>query len=484
VTPTPNRDDSNNRPRSQRGLTRRSLIKGVSASVVAAATIDPRFATGGGAAPVPTRRERQSILVIGAGISGLAAAQRLQSLGASVTVIEARDRLGGRVFTDISLGVPIDLGASWLIGKNPVYELLTATNVSMAAPSDFEALDLFDQDGSPISTAALIGSATRAQFIESLIRRWNRHKHPDRSVGQLLDEFGALDGASGRDGRLTDYFLNLAFNLQYACRADQFSARQFSTYETQYGAEERFVRGGLSVAVELLGSGIDVRLGAPVRNIAVSDSNVTVRTDDETFTADRCIVSVPLGVLKQNNIEFIPRLPESVTRSVTTLGVGSFFKLAMRFERKFWNSNSQFIGVLAPAERRGNGQHAAFVDLSTAADAPVLVMFIGADLAEIFERKPLAEVTRFAMGQLRKVFGDQAIDPTSVVRSDWKTSAFSDGAYSYYGVGSGPDAIAQFSKVFEGRLTFAGEHTSATNFGTVHGAYNSGLEAADRLITR
>jgi polyamine oxidase len=464
-------------------VSRRSLLLAGSASLASA--LAPRFRAKADTAKVTSAGSKliKSAVVIGSGVSGLGAATRLKEAGVEVTVIEASGRVGGRVLTDNSLGVPIDLGASWLIGKNPVYRMLKNQNTKLSLPSDFDSVDLFAANGSRISTAEVLGATVRMRYIDRMVRRWNKHHETDVSVGKVLDRYGAVDGSSGIGRNVVDYFLNLALTLDYAAGADQFSARQYGTYTTQYGSEERFVPGGMSQVVTLMSSRLDIRLNTEVDSIEVTAAGVLVSAGAERFSADLCVVTVPLGVLKQRQIQFSPTFPDALLGSIDLLGVGSFFKLAMRFDSPFWNLDREFIGSVGNAQRFGGGEHVTFVNLSEVVGAPVLVMFLGSPYAEQFERGSLRSSTEFAVSRLRSIFGNRVPLPASVVRSDWTTSRYSGGAYSFYGVGSTPESIAQFHKVYQGRLTFAGEHTSATNFGTVHGAYDSGLAAADRILS-
>jgi monoamine oxidase len=452
-------------------LSRRSLLVAASASL-----FRPHFG-----ASAQSKRIG-SALVIGSGVSGLAAATRLKEAGVDVTIVEADERAGGRVQTDRSLGLPIDLGASWLIGKNPLYQLLLDQQTELSSPSNFESVDLFTANGSKVSTADAFSATIRMQYIDSLVRRWNKHQRADLSVAKVLDRFGAVDGSHGIQGDAVDYFMNLALTLNYAADADKLSARQYETYETQYGSEERFVPEGMSQAVDMLCRGLTICMNSEVHRIDVTAAGVSVWAGSQMFSADVCIVTVPLAVLKRRQIRFLPPLPEVLERSIDAHGVGSFFKLAMRFKAAFWNVEQEFVGSLGDAQSFGKGEHATFVNLSKVVGAPVLVMFLGSPLADRFERQSLKESTEFAMSRLRAIFGKRIAAPIGVTRSNWTTSRYSGGAYSFYAVGSTPQSIEEFHQVRQGRLTFAGEHTSVSNFGTVHGAYNSGIAAAERLL--
>ena len=189
-------------------------------------------------------------------------------------------------------------------------------------------------------------------------------------------------------------------------------------------------------------------------------------------------------MLKKRAIHFTPTLPGSITDAIEGLIFGRFYKLAMTFEDVFWDNDTDLFVSVAEPGRYGSGSHASFFNLNRSHRVSALVMTAGADFANSLETDGPAQATTVAMQRLRTIYGSGIPDPVQVVANQWATSPYTGGSYTHFGVGTTHDDMAAFNNIIEGRLTFAGEHTAARHFATVHGGYLSGLAAATRLCTQ
>lgn len=422
---------------------------------------------------------RRSVVVIGAGIAGMTAAQSLVRAGHDVTVLEARDRVGGRIQTDNRWGAPVDLGAAWMHGHNPVWAALDSEGVSWAAETDFGSVALFDHDGSRVSTLAAALPALRAEAIFPALERAASRLHADRSVADLLDEIGAGEGFSGRSARLLDFMMYAAIHQEFAIPPEQLSALQLPDYFS-YPGPEYLPSEGMGVVWPALGLELPVQTGMVVEHVRITDRQVEVRTTEGRITADQCICAVPLGVLQRNGITFEPALPMAVQQAVNRLVVGDFYKLALRFPEPFWDGEADFTGSVAQAGQHGAGRHVAFLHLDRAHGEPVVAMLAGTHLARELESAGPSSATKLALDRLRTAYGTIP-DPLDAMATSWRLDPHSNGAYANYGVGAGPDDVRAFQRLHLRRLTFAGEHTSIRVSSTVHGAYESGRRAARTL---
>jgi monoamine oxidase len=430
------------------------------------------------APPMPVDRAvRGPVAVIGAGLAGLAAADALRGAGVEVVVVEARGRVGGRVLTDHTLEVPVDLGAAWVHGDNPVRKHLLRAGGGVAATTDYESFVAFDVDGRRLGLRELLGPVARLEGARRLLARLAREAAEDMSVAEALDHHGALDGLAGCDERVTDFLYYTVFQQPFAVPPELLSLRQLPTYH-DYPGPEYLPSGGMAAVLDLFDPGPDVRLGTEVTAVTVARTGVEIATTAGGIEADRCICAVPLAVLQREAIAFRPDLPAGARRGFDRLVVGDFYKLALRFDEVFWRRDRDFTASIGQAGRHGSGRHVGFLHLDRAHRTPVLVMIAGAALAAELEHAGRDAAVDFALDRLRLAYGDDVSAPVAAVATRWRGDALTGGAYTNYGVGSTADDVRAFHRLVGGRLTFAGEHTSVNSPSTVHGAVDSGRRAA------
>ena len=277
--------------------------------------------------------DAQRVCVIGAGISGMGAADVLDREGRGVTVIEARDRIGGRIWTDGRLGAPVDLGASWVHGH----------------------------DGNPLTVLA-----------------------QQRGMQQIETGFDFV--IRGGDGRLmsedeTPDWIDEVTEVQHSAGAliSEINQRAY-IFGSDYGGEERVFPGGYRAIFDGLATGADVRLGAAVTGIATTEADATVTLEvgtEETF--DAVIVSVPLGVLKRGAITFTPALPDRKQRAIEDLGMGLLDKVYLRYDDVFWDADSTWI--ITPETGLPPGQFNQWLNMAPIVGEPIIMAFNGAQPA-------------------------------------------------------------------------------------------------------
>ena len=415
------------------------------------------------------------VLVIGAGIAGLRAAEVLAANGRRVIVLEARDRIGGRIYTDRSWGVPVDLGASWIHGvtNNPIAALAAAEGITTQA-TDYDTL-IYGVDGEPLpADAADVLEEQVAALVDA-----GRENTPDTDE-PLRAALDRAIGAAGLDAatRLEiEMGITESIEHEYASDAVDLSANHFDDGAPEAGGDA-LLPGGYDQVVQAVARGLDVRLGHIVTRIDTTGDRAVVATSRGEFTAGAVIVTVPLGVLKAGSIRFAPPLPEPKSRAIATLGMGALSKSCLRFESQFWPQDAELIDIVAPAPRRG--QWAESLSLTNLIDVPVLMMFNAGSFARAVETMTDAEVIESATTALTPAF-PRVPAPTGLLRSAWSVDPFSLGSYSFLAVGSSladRDALA----APDGRRLFAGEACSRDHAGTVHGAYSSGEAAANSLL--
>lgn len=415
---------------------------------------------------------RASVIVIGAGMSGLAAARYLTDRGHDVTVVEARDRIGGRVWTSDVLGFPLDLGASWIHGttNNPL-TTLAAEAGARTVETDPDDTRYF-VPGGPAADEVVDTLDTYFELAADVVRDYQDNADDDASLADVL--LAAADDEDA-DPALAAYVIN-EFEHEYAG-----SARRLSTFwfddESAFDGPDVLFPGGYGQLTDRLARGLNIRTNTVVASVTYADDRVTVTTDSGTVTADHAIVTVPLGVLKSGGPQFIPPLPGRTRRAIKELDMGVLNKCYLQFPAQFW-PDADWLGYLAPADQPG--QWAQWVDLARPTGQPVLLGFNAGDVGAQIENLSDDEQIASAMAALRSMFGPDIPDPTRYWITRWNSDLFALGSYSFIPVGSTPTRRDDLAQPV-GRLHFAGEATHRRYPATVHGAYLSGLRAAKEI---
>jgi lysine-specific histone demethylase 1 len=211
----------------------------------------------------------------------------------------------------------------------------------------------------------------------------------------------------------------------------------------------------------------------------------------EIIEADYVVSTIPLGVLKQQNIKFEPPLPSWKIGAIERLGFGVLNKVVMVYKEPFWDESRDIFGTLRYPSNRFSldqkdyftqrGRFFQWFNCSKTTGLPVLLALMAGDAAFHTEKSANDELIADATKILRSVFGPAVPNPIEAVVTRWAHDKFARGSYSYTGPNFQPDDYEVMAKPI-GNLFFAGEHTCGTHPATVHGAYISGLRAASEVL--
>lgn len=425
------------------------------------------------------------VIVVGAGVAGLAAARALVLAGQDVVVLEARDRIGGRTWTDAALGVPVDLGASWIHGVdgNPLWELASAFGMDTV---EF-TVGSFQFDGRPIAwhdpAGARVADAAAASFVDDL-----------RTVDRLLDGavataapgvtyadagetvLSSLGWSGDRAARVREY---LAHRSEDLCGAPVADLDAHGLEEEHVAGDEVVFPGGYGQYAAALAEGLDVRTDVVVTEVDQNDERVLVTTaDGSEYCAAQVIVTVPLGVLQAGDVTFSPPLSPPLLGAMDRLGFGVYDKVFLRFPTRFWGSD----WVIRQQGSAGVDWH-SWYDMSRATGEPVLAALVGGAGARRLEQLSDDAIVAEGLAALRWMFGEAVPVPEAVRITRWAADPFAHGSYSYLHVGASP-ADHDLLGTPDGRVQLAGEATWGDDPATVHGALLSGLRAAGRVLGR
>ncbi|MEI2718157.1 MAG: NAD(P)/FAD-dependent oxidoreductase [Candidatus Nanopelagicales bacterium] len=463
-------------PSQQPALSRRRLLQvvGLGSLAVAAGSgqvmLSPRAATATRATGTAA-----DVIVIGAGAAGLMAARVLHRRGRSVIVLEARDRIGGRLDTSDALGVPVDMGASWLEGTkgNPVTRL--ADDFAIKRIRVGESLALYsDSHRWSRSQQNRAWRKYRHAFRRALA--WGEHI-PDADVS-LARGFAATGNPIDSLAPGPRWFLRSEIEDEYAADPNRLSLWYFWE-DGEFAGRSAMFPGGYVQLAQGLAEGIDVRLSTIVTQVDHGPLGVAVRTaEGVTFSATQAIVTVPIPLLR--TMRFDPDLSPRQRTALAALDMGLLNKVALRFHRRAWPHGPDYFGLagdsFAPV--------AEWWDLSRVTSKPVLVGLTAGAGADWVETNDDAAVADRVMRDLRHQTNWRLPDPEGVAVKRWRSEPWTRGSYSIRPPGA---TMADHRRLGESPpgnpVLIAGEATDPVYPSTVHGALRSGRRAAAQILS-
>lgn len=417
------------------------------------------------------------VIIIGAGIAGLAAARRLQQKGYAVLLLEARDRIGGRIWTDNSLDMPLDMGASWIHGVrgNPVTELAEELGLETVA-TDYDNQIIYDYDGRQLSDDEQEELEQWVAELAEEVEAAGEELDHDTAMGTVITAILAKVGPDADELRKLNYGLNSLIEHEYAADVDELSV-WYGQYGEEFGGKDVIFPNGYAQIGQRLAEGLDIRLHQIVSQIAYGDG-VTVTTNQGEFASDYAIVTLPLGVLQKGTVTFSPPLPAAKQTAVSELGMGLLNKTYFKFDAPFWDKDSDLIGHVGTQK----GDWAEFLNIYKYTGQPVLLGFNAAENGRYLETLSDEQIIADGMRVLRTLYGDDIPDPQAAFSTRWAADPFAFGSYSFVPPGAGAAEYEAMAEPVADQLFFAGEATHPQYPSTVHGALLSGYREAERIM--
>lgn len=425
-------------------------------------------------APQPDATISSQVIIIGAGMAGLSAGRFLQSQGIQPLILEARSRLGGRIWTDRSLGIPLDLGAAWIHTPdgNPISDLDNQVGAK-TFETDEESLVTFDLQGRKLSDEVVTALETEYTDllgqIETLLTNIPGDISIREAIGRINPQF--------LQNPAMQYHLSSSLEFTTGGAIDRLSARSWNS-DREFTGADVILPNGYDQLVNWLAEGLNIQTGQVVQKVIYDRPTVQITTNQGQFTAEQVIITVPLGVLKQKSIDWQPALPENFTRSIDKVGMGVVNKVALLFPRAFWDREVQYYGFHSPVM----GKYNFFLSALPFSGVNALVTFALGNYGAVLERQSPAQVQAEVMEHLKLMFGRSIPEPTQMLSTRWGSDPFSRGAYSYPQAGVTNQDFQALGAVVNDQLFFAGEHTHPDYRASVHGAYLSGQRAAQQVL--
>ena len=400
------------------------------------------------------------VVIIGGGAAGIAAARRIVDAQLGCLLVDARSRLGGRAWTSTEHSAfPIDLGCGWLhsADRNPWRDAAEAQRRSI------------DKTPPPwMRPSAPIGFPLSEQLAFLKAQQEFHHR-----LDSLSEEQPDVASASFLEPREQwNALINAVSTYVSGAELDRVSARDFGRYADS-GVNWRVVE-GYGTVIATHGHGLPVILGCPVRLIDHRGRRLKVETTNGPIVADAAIVTVPSAILAEETMRFIPPLAKK-TEAAAGLPLGLADKL--------------FLSLAQPEELEKESRLFGRIDRSETGvyhvrpfGRPQIEGYFGGRLAADLEAAGVAAFADFAIRELVGLLGSHFANRVRPLKlHPWGVDPFSRGSYSYASPGKA-DCRAELAAPVDDRLFFAGEACSQNDFSTAHGAYLTGIAAAERLI--
>jgi monoamine oxidase len=444
-----------------------------------------------------------NILIIGAGAAGLSAARELSAAGAEVNVLEARDRVGGRVYTmhDGSPVLPIEVGAEFVHGKHPaLWEIL---NESGAPFCEVTERHWYFENGVLSKSHDFWNKLTALMALM-------KSEEPDRSFQDFLQSL-----PDNENTRRTRAVASRYVEGFHAARIERIGVRgliKANEAEDEVEGDRSFrILGGYNTLMDALHeqaakNGAIFHLNTIVKELHWDKERVQAvcfnRETSQTFTASRVVITLPLGVLQakvdhSGSMRFLPELPKGKQDAIRLLEMGEAIRIGLRFRSRFWEK------LDIPGTGGGEDlEQLGFIHYPEApiptwwtllpVRAPMLVGWTGGSDAEKLIAAATrsgaidpAQVLNVAIESLRLIFGIPETKLRELLVAsyihDWHSDPFACGAYAYLPV-DGLEAQNELARPVADTLFFAGEATSVGHIGTVHGAIETGRRAAKEIL--
>lgn len=399
------------------------------------------------------------VVIVGGGAAGIAAARRLREAGVEALIVEARPRLGGRAWTVDTAGYSIDVGCGWLHSaeRNPWTTIAEAQG---------RAIDKTPPPWMRAGAQVGLSPAEATAFRNALVRFHARvgaapDDEPDRPASALLEAHDPWNN-----------LLDAVSTYYSGAELERVSLRDLGRYDDD-GVNWRVVDGYGSVVAEH-GADLTVALDCAVERIDRRGKRLRVETARGAIVADTAIVTLPSALIAEQADLFLPALPEK-TEAAAGLPLGLADKL--------------FITLADPSTFETDSR--AFGDANRSATAayhfrplgrPMIEAYFGGALAAELEAGGEKAFFDFALAELIGLFGASFARRVAPIQlHSWGRDPFARGSYSYALPGK-VECRAALAAPVEGRIFFAGEACSRSDFSTAHGAYLTGLAAADRAI--
>jgi len=442
--------------------------------------------------------KEKSIIVIGAGIAGLSAAKKLTEFGFNVTVLEANQTYGGRINSVNLNGDIVDSGASWIHGirHNPIYKIAEDLNLD-TRKTYYEPGYLYDIDGSEITDEEWKVVEKRLNELYNLA-----YDYTGKSLEELLDIYDPNPDFSDRMTRVFYGAIRSEIEIGYAVDAQNLSSVML-TKDDAFAGDEVIFKNGFIQILDFLAKDLNIVYNNFVTKISYLTDKVNIYTKntldldsvrsciachsnsdaeivgyDNIYSADRVVVALPAGMLKQNIIVFEPAFSTEKINAISGIGIGTMNKVILKFTENFWQKNAYFLQVL----NKDYTKNMEFFSPSPTGIENILYGILAGQHARSIENLSESEVIEMVMSQLKIIFGENIPNPINYVITKWHTNPLALGAYPHIKPGFDYDICDKIAEPLDNKVFFAGDYIVKDYMSTAHGSYISGENSANNIL--
>jgi len=433
---------------------------------------------------------RYDTIVVGAGVSGTAAAHVLAAAGQRVLVLEARDRIGGRLHSEILAGRTTDVGGSWIhgISQNPLYEAALAFDLPMreftvgSYQPGGRPIAYFDPSGARLTDEAAAMFIADVHAFDDELAQTIAIAEPGVSYETVMDRTLDRIAWTGERRERVREFVRHRSEEQLGADATLLDAHGLD--DDAIDGDEVVFPSGYDQLPIALARGLDVRFESVVTALSWGATGVKITASTGSFRANRAIVTVPVGVLKAGEIDFAPALPEPIAGALESLRMNSFEKIFLGFDESFWDDE------LYAFRRQGAAAtwwH-SWYNLTDLHGLPTLLTFAAGECAQVIREWSDEEIVDSVLTSLREIFGASVPHPNWWRITRWQDDLYAHGSYAFPMAGAARNVHDLVATPLDGGdglpcvLQLAGETTWQDDPATVTAALLSGQRAAERIL--
>ena len=428
-----------------------------------------------------------NVIVIGAGMAGIEAGHQLQRDGIDTLILEGRDRIGGRVYTDDMNGFTIDLGGSWIHGlnehsrlENPLFKITQKNDIVVT--KTHQSTTLYNYTGQKINDYSYDLIDKYYRFAESYDETLTDKQRQELSAQDVMDMFYAKTNLNENEKAIFEYTLQWDFDMEQAENTTNTSfAKTLTTqyYEDDEDNEVVFPH-GYNQIVNCLADGLNIK-HANVTAVDYGEPIIKVETNQGTFHSKYVISTLPIPVLQNKTgmgVKFTPELEQAKKYAIERLYMGTMDKVYLLYDESFWDS-SAWINRIAKNDDDKKWQF--FFNMHKYTGKPILLAFNTGESAKQIEKKSDDEIIKEVVSVLKTIYPNSP-DPVDWRITRWASDPLAGGSYSIIPIDGSVDSAIELAKPIDNKLFLSGEATSAHYYGTVHGAYISGYRAAQQVL--